>query len=179
MNRLGVAFRAFFAALGSRERAERIGAALEGTALPKIDERAKTQPPARLEPPAPARSDAITLLAALQREARLVDLIKQPLADFTDEQIGAAARNVLGDAAGVLDRFFDLRPVAAGEEGADCEVPKSYDPAKYKLAGAVEGAGPFRGKLAHHGWQATSVKLPAWTGSIESALVIAPAEVDV
>jgi hypothetical protein len=180
MNRVGVAFRAFFAALGSRERAEQIAAALDGAALPKLDERAKTQPPApRIEPPAPARSDAITLLAALQREARLVDLVKQPLGDFSDEQIGAAARNVLGDAAGVIDRFFELRPVAAGEEGADCEVPQGYDPAKFKLAGAVEGGGPFRGKLAHHGWQATSVKLPSWTGSKDSALVIAPAEVDV
>jgi hypothetical protein len=58
-------------------------------------------------------------------------------------------------------------------------VPKGYDPGKYKLAGAVEGAGPFRGTLSHHGWQATTVKLPAWTGSKEAALVIAPAEVDV
>ncbi len=180
MNRIGVAFRAFFAALSSRERAEQIGAALEGSRLPKIDMAAKTQPAlSRAEPPPPSRSDAITLLAALQREARLVDLVKQPLAEFSDEQIGAAARNVLGDAAAVLDRFFELRPVSPGDEGADCEVPKGYDSAKYKLAGAVEGGGPFRGKLAHHGWRASVVKLPAWTGSKDAALVIAPAEIDV
>jgi hypothetical protein len=108
----------------------------------------------------------------------LVDLVKQPLGEFSDDQIGAAARNVLTDAATVLDRFFALQPIAAGEEGVACDVPKGYDPGKYKLAGAVEGSGPFRGKLAHHGWQATTVKLPAWTGSREAALVIAPAEID-
>lgn len=179
MSRIGVAFRAFFAALGSRQRAEQIRAAMDAAALPKIDASAKT-PPAitKAEPSAPARSEAVTLLAALQREARLVDLVKQPLTDFSDDQIGAAARNVLGDAAAVLDRFFALQPIATGEEGSPCDVPKNYDPGKYKLAGEVTGSGPFRGKLSHHGWQATLVKLPAWTGSKEAALVIAPAEVD-
>ena len=180
MSRIAVAFRAFFAALYSNQMAEQIRAALEASTLPKIDTPAKT-PPAitRAEPPPPARSEAITLLAALQREARLVDLIKQPLADFSDEQVGAAARNVLTEAATVLDRFFALRPIVSGEEGVTCDVPKGYDPGKYKLSGSIAGGGPFQGKLSHHGWQATTVKLPAWTGSNDAARVIAPAEVDV
>jgi len=180
MSRIAVAFRAFFAALASGQRAEQIRAVLDGEALPKIDTAAKTAaPPARLESPVPSRSEAITLLAALQREARLVDLIQQPLGEFSDEQIGAAARNVLTDSAAVLDRFFALRPIAAGEEGAACDVPKNHDPARYKLAGSVSGPGPFQGRLSHPGWQATTVKLPSWTGAKDSALVIAPAEVDV
>jgi hypothetical protein len=181
MSRIGVAFRAFFAALGNAESAKRIEAALSRGVLPKIDTAAKTQPspPARLEPERPARSEAITLLAALQREARLVDLVQQPLSQFTDEQIGAAARNVLTDCAAVLNRFFELRPVANAEEGASVDVPIAYDPNRFKLAGSVSGSGPFRGQLVHHGWQATAVKLPAWTGSKDSALIIAPAEVEV
>lgn len=180
MSRIGVAFRAFFGALGSTETAERINAVLAGTALPKIDSEPKPpQAAAQRVEAAPARSEAITLLAALQREARLVDLVKQPLAGFSDEEIGAAARNVLSDSAAVLDRFFALRPVVDSEEGATCDVPKSYDPARYKLTGAAEGAGPYSGKLAHQGWQATTVKLPVWTGSKDGALVIAPAEVEV
>lgn len=180
MSRIGLAFRAFFAALGDKAKAEQIRAALEGAVLPKIDREAKS-PPAkpRAEETAPTRSEAISLLSALQREARFVDLVKQPLGEFSDEQIGAAARNVLGDCAGVLDRFFAIQPAVAGEEGTACEVPTGYDPALYKLAGAVEGRGPFRGKLAHPGWRATTVKLPAWTGSKDAAMVIAPAEVDV
>lgn len=185
MSRIGVAFRAFFAALGNAEKARQLEAALAGGVLPKIDNgpagNAKTQPvPApRAEPERPARSEAVTLLAALQREARLVDLVQQPLGQFTDEQIGGAARNVLTDCAAVLNRFFDLRQVAAGEEGASVEVPAAYDPSRFKLAGAVSGSGPFRGQLVHHGWQATAVKLPAWTGSKEAALIIAPAEVEI
>jgi hypothetical protein len=180
MSRIGVAFRAFFAALSSRERSEQIEAVLKGATLPKGDAEAKSPLP-RQQPEAtpPGRSEAITLLAALQREARLVDLVKQPLGQFSDEQIGAAARSVLGDSAAVLDRFFGIEPVAAGEEGSMCEVAACYDPARYKLAGAVEGKGPFRGRLVHQGWRATLVRLPAWTGSREGVLVIAPAEVEV
>jgi Domain of unknown function (DUF2760) len=180
MNRIGVAFRALFAALGSAETAERIAAVLSGKALPKIDGEAKQPPAARpMADPPPNRSEAITLLAALQREARLVDLVKQPLTDFSDEEIGAAARTVLGDCATVLDRFFALGPVVTQDEGADCQVPHGYDPARYKLTGAAQGSGPFKGKLAHQGWQASTVKLPAWTGSKDAALVISPAEVEV
>ena len=180
MSRIGVAFRALFAALGSAETAERLEVVLSGRALPKIDSEAKPLPSAAPAPdPRLARSEAITLLAALQREARLVDLVKQPLADFSDEEVGAAARNVLGDCAAVLDRFFALQPLAKQEEGTDCGVPQGYDPARFKLSGPTAGAGPFRGRLAHHGWQASTVKLPTWTGSKEAALIIAPAEVEV
>jgi hypothetical protein len=180
MSRIGVAVRAFFAALGNLERARQIEAALTGDALPKIDiaEKKQQQPP-RAEPAKPARSEAITLLAALQREARLVDLVQQPLGQFSDEQIGAAARNVLSDSAAVLNRFFELRPVSAAEEGASLDVPAGYDPNRFKLAGSVAGNGPFRGQLVHHGWEASAVKLPSWTGSKDSALVIAPAEVEI
>jgi hypothetical protein len=178
MSRIGTAFRAFYAALRSHEAAERIAAALAEPALPKIDREAKPPPAPRAEAP-PARSEAITLLAALQREARLVDLVKEPLDQYTDEQIGGAARNVLRDCAAVLERFFVLQPLLGQDEGSAVEVPRAYDPARYKLAGQVEGNGPFRGTLAHRGWQAARCQLPAWTGSKDSALVIAPAEVEI
>ena len=72
-----------------------------------------------------------------------------------------------------------LAPVLPDEEGATVNVPKAYDPGCYKLAGNVAGSGPFQGRLVHQGWRATVVKLPAWTGSKESSLVIAPAEVEI
>jgi hypothetical protein len=179
MGRFSVAWRAFFAALTSAAAAAKIQAALDGRALPESDREAKSQQPVAREAPPPARSEAITLLAALQREARLVDLIQQPLSGFSDEQIGIAARTVLGDCGSVLNRFFALEAVVNQEEETPCDVPAGYDPGSYKLAGKVEGSGPFHGKLVHRGWKATTVKLPAWTGSKESALVIAPAEVEV
>ncbi|MDX1943992.1 MAG: DUF2760 domain-containing protein [Pirellulaceae bacterium] len=178
MGRIGLAFRAFFAAFGNAATAERLQSALLGETLPKATTGEKPKPTPLPETP-PKRSEAITLLAALQREARLVDLIQQPLGQFTDEQIGSAARNVLTDAAGALSRFFALQPVCTQEEDATIDVPKGYDPAMFKLTGAVEGSGPLRGKLVHKGWQATTCNLPTWTGSKEAALVVAPAEVEV
>jgi Domain of unknown function (DUF2760) len=181
MSRIAVAFQVFFAALASKEKAEQLRAALSAGETPaKI---AARKPPSAVVPPVhaltPGRSEAITLLAALQREARLVDLAKQPLAAFSDEEIGAAARNVLTGCSTVLDRFFQLEPVTDAEENSPCEVPRDYDPAQYKLTGRVEGTGPFRGTIVHHGWRATTVKLPEWIGSKDSALVIAPAEVEI
>jgi hypothetical protein len=179
MGRIALAFRAFWAVLVSPSAAQRLQAALEATALPKIDSVQKPQQPEPAQPPRPARSDALTLLAALQREARLVDLVKQPLTGFSDEEIGAAARNVLADCGAVLDRFFSLQVVATEPEGATCSVPSGYDPACFKLSGRVEGTGPYHGTIVHHGWKATTVNLPTWTGSKNATSIIAPAEVEV
>jgi hypothetical protein len=181
MGRIGVAFRAFFQALFHREMADRIDAALVGRALPALNASGSTLPKEDVPPkaaPQPKRSEALTLLAALQREARLLDLVQEPLADYSDEQIGQAARNVLRDSAGVLQRFFALKRVSSGSEGETAEVPAGYDPARFRLVGNVSGNGPFRGALTHAGWEATTINLPAWTGSPSSALVVAPAEVE-
>lgn len=180
MGRIGLAFRVFFAALFNGPKAASLKAALDTPALPKRD--TVETPPRETSVPKPAppsRNEALSLLAALQREARFVDLVKQPLTGFDDEQIGAAARNVLGDCQKVLDRFFALEPLAEGPEGTPCDVPAGYDPGRYKLSGRVEGTGPFHGQLMHHGWKATTIKLPEWSGSKDSALVIAPVEVEV
>ena len=74
-------------------------------------------------------SEAITLLAALQREARFVDFIQESLAGYSDAQIGAAARDVHRDCGAVLERMFALRPAVAEEEGTEVEVPAGFDPA--------------------------------------------------
>jgi len=182
MGRIGVAFRAFFKALFDAAAADRIDAALAGRALPAVITSGETLPKEHIPAKTPAaakRSEALTLLAALQREARLVDLIQEPLADYSDEQIGAAARNVLRDSAGVIDRFFALKRVSSQAEGDKAEIPAGYDPARYRLVGNVSGNGPHRGSLTHAGWEATHVNLPAWTGSNSSALVVAPAEVEI
>ncbi len=129
MGRFWLACRAFWFALVSGVAASEIRLALERAKLPKGIAEAKTQPQAAAEttrsapPAAPKRSEALTLLAALQREARFVDLVKEPLDSYSDEQIGAAARNVLRDCSAVLDRFFELQPLAGQGEGEPIEVP--------------------------------------------------------
>ena len=126
----------------------------------------------------PRRSDALSLLAVLQREARFVDFVMEPITGYSDAQIGAAVRDVHRGCAAALQRAFAVQPLRTETEGAAVQVPTGFDPAQFKLTGNVTGQPPFRGTLAHHGWKATKCELPAWTGSEAAAQIIAPAEVE-
>jgi hypothetical protein len=115
----------------------------------------------------------------LQREARLVDFLQEPLEGYTDAQIGAAARQVHRDCSKLLERLLALRPIVAQEEGSPLEVPAGFDAGRWRLVGSVAGEPPYRGRLVHHGWEATRCQLPAWTGTESSARVVAPVEVEI
>lgn len=128
------------------------------------------------EPVRPVRNDAISLLASLQREARFIDIVKEPLGDYSDAQVGAAARDVLRDCGTVLDRLFKLQPIVDKQEGETVEIPTNADAASYRIAG--DNSAATSGALVHHGWKAEQCELPTWTGSKESALIVAPAELD-
>jgi hypothetical protein len=179
--RLIVAVRAFFAALFRAGAADRLLAALNQQALPapEAEKPAPKPTPAKPEPPKrPARSDALSLLATLQREARLIDLVQESLEEYSDEQVGAAARDVLRTCRSVLDRLFGLQPVLNQQEGAAIEVAAGFDTGRFRLTGNVAGQPPFRGRLVHHGWEATRCELSQWSGSEAAARVVAPAEVE-
>lgn len=174
-----LAIRVFFAVLFRGEVATRVQRALDQPALPAAEPTKPSAPAVRIEKPkAPARSEAITLLATLQREARFLDLAQESLDEYSDAQVGAAARDVLRDARKVLERLFALKPVLDQEEGASVDVPAGFDAGRFRLTGDVSGQPPFRGRLVHHGWQATKCELPAWSGSEASSRVVAPAEVE-
>lgn len=178
---LFVATRAFFAALFSRQTAEAFAAIMAGKG-PETESEQKPEPeprPKPAQPKKPARNDAITLLATLQREARFVDIVKEPLNDYSDAQIGAAARDVLRDCGATLDRLFGLQPLSDAEDGAQIETPAKVDSGRYRVTGNVAGEPPFSGTLVHHGWEAARCELPKWNGSDEAALVVAPVELEV
>ncbi len=176
MRRIWLAIRVFFLVLFNREIAAEVRRLLGApeAAAPE-GRKAPAAPPA---PARPVRSEAITLLAALQREARLIDFIKEPLDTYGDAQIGAAVRDVHRDCAAVLERLFAIRPVVEQQEGSRVEVPAGFDAGRYRLTGNVGGEPPFAGALVHHGWQATACNLPTYTGSQAAGRVIAPAEVE-
>ena len=187
--RLGLAFRAFFRIFGDETFARQVEQIGDGKVLPPAPEarpaataapaRPTASPPAPAPPPPPARSEALNLLAVLQREARLIDFMRESLAAYSDAQVGAAARDVHRDCAAALERMFALRPVMEQAEGSPVEVPAGPDAAaRVRLTGNVAGEPPFRGVLRHQGWQATKIQLPEWNGTPESARIVAPAEVE-
>lgn len=184
MTRLSIAIKAFFGALFYREEAEQYARVIAGErlGLPKPEAAPKTAPapePRKPAPKPPVRSDALALLATLQREARLVDFLQEDLTGFTDAQIGAAAREVHRASKAVVARLFELRAIVDQPEGSPIDVPAGFDPGRYHLTGQIAGEPPYRGQIAHHGWEASRCELPAWTGSDRAARVVAPVEVEV
>jgi hypothetical protein len=179
MRRIWIAIKVFFVVLFNREIARKVDNILQQRRVPEpiVVPQARPEPrkPVRAEP---VRSDAITLLSTLQREARFVDFIRESLSGYSDAQIGAVARDVHRDCGEVLERLFALKPVLEQEEGSAVEVPASFDANRYRLTGNVTGEPPFRGQLMHHGWIASKCEVPAWTGSEDSARIVAPVEVE-
>jgi hypothetical protein len=122
-------------------------------------------------------ASGLAVLALLQREGRLIDFLQEDVGAFSDAEIGAAARVVHAGSRKVLAQYITLEPVLRDAEGASVNVPAGFDAGRIRLTGNVAGQPPFRGALKHHGWVATSVRLPAVSGSIDPK-VIAPAEVE-
>jgi hypothetical protein len=181
MGRFFIATRVFLAILSDSALADVMRKHFSGkapAALPKPE--APPQPKAPPAPivKAPTRSEAVTLLATLQREARFIDFLMEPLTGYADAQIGAVARDVHRDCGAVVKRLFDPRPAVTQEEGSALDVPAGFDAGRYRLTGNVTGQPPFHGRLVHPGWEAAKCELPTWSGSKDSARVIAPAEVE-
>ena len=123
------------------------------------------------------KDGALAFLALLQREGRLVDFLREPLDGFTDEDIGATARDIHRGCRKVLDQHLTFEPVMPGAEEERVTVPKGFDPAEIRLIGEAKGEPPFKGTLRHHGWRVVEAKLPTLAEGIDRT-VIAPAEVE-
>lgn len=146
----------------------------------------KRSEPASIETPAPAsatrRNDDrrlfLHLFSSLQRQGRLMDFLSQDLADFDDEQIGAAVRTIHENCAKTLGRYLDAGPVLEAEEESRIVVEPGFDPNAIRLSGNVVGEPPFTGIVRHRGWRARKVELPDLAGEPDPA-IIAPAEVEI
>jgi hypothetical protein len=179
MQRLMLAFKIFFKILFDDAIFARATGLLQPAAAeagPKVTTPAR---PAPVAAPISTRSDALTLLSVLQREARLIDFLKEEIMAYDDAQIGAAVRDVHRDAAATLERLFALRPLMNEPEGTEIPLTPTPDSARIRLVGNLGATPPARGRLQHAGWQATKQDLPQYTGQPSAALVIAPAEVEI
>ncbi|MFN9719360.1 MAG: DUF2760 domain-containing protein [Planctomycetota bacterium] len=172
MGRLSLAWRI----LTSRDLASKVETLL--LTPPAIAAPVPATPATPPAPKPPARSDAISLLSALQREGRMIDFLKESIDGYTDAQIGAAVRDIHRDCGAVLERQFAIRPVVEQPEGSPVSLAgKSVG--TIRLSGNVGNNSASSGALIHHGWQATKCDVPVWTGDASSVRVIAPAEVEV
>lgn len=169
---LALAIRAFFAVLFQKEAAQRVREALIPAVEPPRQE--THRPPVAPTEPG-ARSDALTLLMVLQRDARLLDLLGESFDQYSDAQIGSAARPVLQESAKSLDRLLGLQHLTPQGEGDRVDIPQQASPVRWRLTGSASAKS---GRIAHPGWQATRMELPKWIGPRDDAMILAPIEVD-
>jgi hypothetical protein len=160
--RFGLAFQAFRRVMGDARVAEKVKPLLG---------------PPEPEKPKKLSGAPLRLLALLQREGRVLDFFLEDIAAATDDQIGAAVRELHKKAQTVIREHLTLEPVLSQQEGDNVEVPAGFDPSAVRLTGNVTGQPPFRGTLKHHGWRVKDYKLPPPPEG-QDELVVAPADVE-
>ncbi len=173
MSRIAAAFRSFFFILFYGELPADIAGEFGYE---------KPQPPPVVKPvEMPKVSDgALQMLNILQRDSRLIDFLMEDIANYADDQIGAAVRGIHADCRASLIRHVALAPVIDGVEGTfqKLDSSKTPDPNRIKLIGNVPSSGKAPGGiLRHRGWLASSVTLPL-LGKQETS-VLTPAEIEV
>lgn len=134
-------------------------------------------PPPPVETPVETNARAAQILAILQRDGRLVDFLMEDLAAYSNDQIGAAVRDVHRGCRQSLDKYATLAPVLDAAEGSTVTVDAGSDAARVKVVGNAAGSPPFRGVLRHRGWEATRLDLPPLPTT--GRTVLAPAEVEI
>lgn len=143
--------------------------------------RSKALPAAVPEPPKiEKRSGApLRLLALLQSESRLIDFFLENIDSASNEQIGAAVRDIHKKAQATLKQHLILEPVLPGNEGDTATVPAGFDPSAIRVLGNVTGEPPYRGTVQHPGWRVKEIKLsPLPSGVDEFILQSAEVQVD-
>jgi hypothetical protein len=173
LNRIALAFRAFFALLFHGELSAPLLTALR---LTRRDTAAAKPAAAQPAKAASKPSDsALQLLAILQRDSRLVDFVMEDVSSYQDEQIGAAVRGLHDQCRDSIKRYVTLVPVIDGVEGTFAKAPTA-DPNAVKFVGNVPAKPPSGGLLRHKGWRAARIELPALP---QDASIIAPAEIEI
>jgi hypothetical protein len=171
LSRISFAFRSFFAILFGGTLPADIAQAFGYSKVVPI----KPAPvPARQAGP---EEGAIQILAILQRDARLVDFVMEDISAYSDEQVGAAVRDVQEQSRVALERYISPIPVIDSVEGAVTRI-EGMDSAAVKLIGNVPASGKASGGLLRHkGWQAAKIELPA--AAAGATRILAPAEIEI
>jgi len=180
--RLGIAFGVFFGVLGNAAFAGRVQRLREAPEAPDFTAEAP-KPAAAPVQPAPSTLKesspvaALQLLGLLQRDARFIDFVEEDIANYSDGDIGAAARLVHDGCRAVLREHFTIKPVRTEAEGSRVTLQEGFDAAAVRLTGNVVGKPPFSGQVSHRGWKVEDTRLPKLAPS-HDASIVAPAEVE-
>lgn len=178
MNRIVLAFRCFCNILFQGTLSAGVLTTLNLSRRGSAPALSKAPTGAPAAPTAPRPSDgALQILAILQRDSRLVDFLMEDIAAYSDDQVGAAVRELHDQCRDSITRYVTLQPVIDGVEGTFAKAP-STDPNVVKFIGNVPAAPPSGGTLRHKGWRAAKVDLPALSPK-QDAAIIAPAEIEI
>ena len=178
MSRILLAFRCFFSILARGTLTADVASVL--SLAPKPKSAPKPAEPARQ---ATAADGALQLLGLLQNEARLVDFLMEDISAYSDDQVGAAVRDLHEKCRQTLDRHVKLSPVIDGVEGTptrlDLAGPHAQVPGAVRFIGKVPPDGKATGgTLRHKGWRAERATLPS-LGARQDASLLAPAEIEI
>lgn len=123
-------------------------------------------------------SDALSLLAALQSKGRFLDFIDGEISQYSDQQVGAAARLVHQGCSSALEEYLDLSPVHSEQEGSTISIDEDPGQNKYRFIGNLGENNPSQGRLVHKGWQLQKIALPK-RNKDQQSMIIYPAEVEI
>lgn len=169
MNRISLSFRSFFSILFGGTLPADIAQAFGYSKVIPI----KATPAPK--PQSGPADGAVQILSILQRDSRLIDFLMEDIAEYSDEQVGAAVRDVHQKSRQSLERYLRLQPVIDGVEGTYTKT-SDLDSSSVRLIGNVPANGKAAGgTLRHKGWRADKVELP----TLPPGNTLAPAEIEV
>lgn len=169
MNRISLAFRSLFSILFGGALPADIAQAFGYSKVVPI------KPAGTPKPQSGPADGAVQILSILQRDARLIDFLMEDVSAYSDEQVGAAVRDVQEQSRKSLERYVHLQPVIDAVEGTFTKTA-GVEATAVKLIGNVPASGQAPGgTLRHKGWKADKVDLPA----SPPGNVLAPAEIEI
>jgi hypothetical protein len=175
LSRIVLAFRSFFAILFNGKLPADIAQEFGFSPQRKAQPAAKPAPAVRTAQPS---DGALQILGILQRDSRFIDFLMEDISAYSDDQVGAAVRDLHQQCRDSLNRYLKLGPVIDAVEGSPTKLDTN-DPATVKLLGNVPVNGKASsGLLRHKGWKAEKIDLPP-LASGSNVSVIAPAEVEI
>lgn len=164
------------------------GQSTAATDIAELDEVARSLEEARpveLESVKPSESKltdakpdaALQLLGLLQQQARFLDFVSEDVSQYSDAEIGAAARVVHDGCSKIIGQYFEIEPIRADKENTRITLQKGFNASENRITGNIVGKPPFTGTLLHRGWRAARVDLPRLAPG-HDVHVLVPAEIE-